>query len=209
MQLITNDLVALDADLGATKDAVIASLAQLVADAGRADAAGLTADAMEREGKAATGLPGGFAIPHCRSAAVSQASLAFARLSRPVDFGAKDGPSDLVFLIAAAADGDADHLKLLTQLARALIKKDFLASLRAAKSPDEIVALVTAVVQPAPAAAPVAAAVTTATQKVEKPIIVGVTACPTGIAHTFMAAESLVAAGEEAGVDVQIETQGS
>ena len=209
MQLITNDLVALDADLGATKDAVIASLAQLVADAGRADAAGLTADAMEREGKAATGLPGGFAIPHCRSAAVSQASLAFARLSRPVDFGAKDGPSDLVFLIAAAADGDADHLKLLTQLARALIKKDFLASLRAAKSPDEIVALVTAVVQPAPAAAPVAAAVTTATQKVEKPIIVGVTACPTGIAHTFMAADSLVAAGEEAGVDVQIETQGS
>jgi len=209
MQLITNDLVALDADLGATKDAVIASLAQLVADAGRADAAGLTADAMEREGKAATGLPGGFAIPHCRSAAVSQASLAFARLSRPVDFGATDGPSDLVFLIAAAADGDADHLKLLTQLARALIKKDFLASLRAAKSPDEIVALVTAVVQPAPAAAPVAAAVTTATQKVEKPIIVGVTACPTGIAHTFMAADSLVAAGEEAGVDVQIETQGS
>ena len=209
MQLITNDLVALDADLGATKDAVIASLAQLVADAGRADAAGLTADAMEREGKAATGLPGGFAIPHCRSAAVSQASLAFARLSRPVDFGAKDGPSDLVFLIAAAADGDADHLKLLTQLARALIKKDFLASLRAAKSPDEIVALVTAVVQPAPAAAPVAAAVTTATEKVDKPIIVGVTACPTGIAHTFMAADSLVAAGEEAGVDVQIETQGS
>ncbi len=209
MQLITNDLVALDADLGATKDAVIASLAQLVADAGRANATGLTADAMDREGKAATGLPGGFAIPHCRSAAVSQASLAFARLSRPVDFGAKDGPSDLVFLIAAAADGDADHLKLLTQLARALIKKDFLASLRAAKSPDEIVALVTAVVQPAPAAAPVAAAVTTATQKVEKPIIVGVTACPTGIAHTFMAADSLVAAGEEAGVDVQIETQGS
>ena len=74
MQLITTDLVALDADLGATKDDVIASLAQLVADAGRADAAGLTADALAREGKAATGLPGGIAIPHCRSAAVSQAS---------------------------------------------------------------------------------------------------------------------------------------
>ena len=57
MQLITRDLVALDADLGSSKDAVIASLAQLVAAAGRADAAGLTADAMEREGKAATGLP--------------------------------------------------------------------------------------------------------------------------------------------------------
>lgn len=214
MQLITRDLVTLDADLGATKDAVIASLAQLVADAGRADAAGLTADAMDREGKAATGLPGGFAIPHCRSAAVSQASLAFARLSRPVDFGAKDGPADLVFLIAAAADGDADHLKLLTQLARALIKKDFLAALRAAKTPDEIVELVTNVVQPAPAptaaaAAAAAAVPAAAAGAAEKPIIVGVTACPTGIAHTFMAADSLVAAGKEAGVDVQIETQGS
>ncbi|MDI9629161.1 MAG: fructose-specific PTS transporter subunit EIIC [Acidobacteriota bacterium] len=219
MQLITRDLVALDADLGATKDAVIASLAQLVADAGRADAAGLTADAMEREGKAATGLPGGFAIPHCRSAAVSEASLAFARLSQPVDFGAKDGPSDLVFLIAAAADGDADHLKLLTKLARALIKKDFLASLRAAASSDEIVDLVTAVVQPAAVAQPtpataVAAAASTApaasaAASDDKPLIVGVTACPTGIAHTFMAADSLVAAGQEAGVEVQIETQGS
>jgi len=218
MQLITRDLVALDADLGSTKDAVIASLAQLVAAAGRADAAGLTADAMDRESKAATGLPGGFAIPHCRSAAVTEASLAFARLSNPVDFGAKDGPADLVFLIAAAAEGDADHLKLLTQLARALVKKDFLASLRAAKPPDAIVTLVTNVVQPAEApaaaaataAAPAAAAaVSGAAASGERPIIVGVTACPTGIAHTFMAADSLVAAGKEAGVDVQIETQGS
>ena len=86
----------------------------------------LTADALERESKAATGLPGGFAIPHCRSAAVTEASLAFARLARPVDFGAKDGPADLVFLIAAAADGDADHLKLLTKLAR----KEDMASVR-------------------------------------------------------------------------------
>lgn len=221
MQLITRELVALDADLGATKADVIASLAQLVADAGRADAAGLTADAMEREGKAATGLPGGFAIPHCRSAAVTEGSLAFARLSRPVDFGAKDGPSDLVFLIAAAADGDADHMKLLTKLARALIRKDFLASLRSAQTPDEVVELVADVVQPAtssvaassaqaaPATAAPAGAAEDAAPSADRPMIVGVTACPTGIAHTFMAADALVAAGREAGVDVQIETQGS
>ena len=133
MELMTPDLVSLDADLGATKEDVIGSLAQLVANAGRADASGLKDDAMAREGMAATGLPGGIAIPHCRSAAVSQASLAFARLSNKVDFGAKDGPADIVFLIAAAAEGDADHLKLLTQLARALVRKDFLASLRAAR----------------------------------------------------------------------------
>ena len=209
MSLITEQLVALDQDLGSTKDEVIANLARLVAGAGRADAEGLTADAMDREAKAATGLPGGFAIPHCRSAAVTEASLAFARLSRTVDFGAKDGPADLVFLIAAAADGDADHLKLLTQLARALVKKDFLASLRAAASPAEIVALVQAVVEPkadAPAAAPAAPV---AAASAALPVIVGVTACPTGIAHTYMAADSLVAAGKELGYDVQIETQGS
>ncbi|MFZ2428338.1 MAG: fructose PTS transporter subunit IIA, partial [Propioniciclava sp.] len=160
MPLITESLVALDTDLGDTKQDVIASLAGLVQAAGRADADGLTADALERESKAATGLPGGFAIPHCRSAAVTEASLAFARLARPVDFGAKDGPADLVFLIAAAADGDADHLKLLTKLARALVKKDFLAALRAAATPAEIVALVDGVVNPpeSPTGAPVPAA---------------------------------------------------
>ena len=209
MELMTPDLVSLDADLGATKEDVIGSLAQLVANAGRADASGLKADAMAREGMAATGLPGGIAIPHCRSAAVSQASLAFARLSNKVDFGAKDGPADIVFLIAAAAEGDADHLKLLTQLARALVRKDFLASLRAAQSPEEIVALVSDVVKPpVPAAAPAAAGVAAgaaaaavpaaAAPAAALPIIVGVTACPTGIAHTYMAADSLVNAGTEA-----------
>ncbi len=221
MKLNTTELVALDEDLGSTKADVIASLAGIVAAAGRAEAAGLTADAMDRESKAATGLPGGFAIPHCRSAAVSQASIAFARLSNPVDFGAKDGPADLVFLIAAAADGDADHLALLTKLARALVKKDFLASLRAAQSKEEITALIDNVLEPKPAApaaapaaaaaAPVAAASSDAAPATasERPLIVGVTACPTGIAHTYMAADSLVAAGDEVGAEVQIETQGS
>ena len=82
---------------------------------------------MAREGQAATGLPGGLAIPHCRSAAVTEASLAFARLNPKVDFGAPDGPAELVFLIAAPAEGDADHLTLLTALARALVRPDFVA----------------------------------------------------------------------------------
>ncbi len=212
MNLITTQLVALDADLGATKEEVIASLARLVEGAGRGNAAGLTADALERESKSATGLPGGFAIPHCRSAAVSVASLAFARLSRTADFGAKDGPADLVFLIAAAADGDADHLKLLTKLARALVRPDFLAALRSAATPEEIVRLVDDVVEPKPEAVAAAAAAATAAAAgtdAARPVVVAVTACPTGIAHTFMAADHLVAAGKAAGVDVQVETQGS
>ena len=129
--LITPGLVRLDADLGTDKDAVIRSLAGVVADAGRAgDTDQLIADAMAREATSATGLPGGIAIPHCRTPAVDEPTLAFARLAPGVEFGAKDGPADLVFLIAAPAGGDATHLKLLTQLARALVKADFTNGLR-------------------------------------------------------------------------------
>jgi PTS system fructose-specific IIC component len=207
--LITADLVALDADLGADKDAVVQRLAGLVADAGRAtSAAALHADAMAREAQAPTGLPGGIAIPHCRSAAVTQASLAFARLSPKVDFGAPDGPADLAFLIAAPEHGDADHLTLLTALARALVRPEFVASLRSAGSAEEVVRLVEEVVspEPAPAAAP---AVAPAPAAAATRSLVVVSACPTGIAHTYMAADKLTAAAEAAGVDVHVETQGS
>src|SRR3954454_14458471 len=156
--LITTDLVALDADLGADKATVVGRLAELVAAAGRATGAdALRSDALAREAQAPTGLPGGIAIPHCRSAAVTEASLAFARLSPKVDFGAPDGPADLAFLIAAPAHGDADHLTLLTALARALVRPDFVASLRSATSDEESGRLVDEVVPPAPAPVPAAA----------------------------------------------------
>ncbi|MGZ4567981.1 MAG: PTS fructose transporter subunit IIABC, partial [Blastococcus sp.] len=210
--MITTDLVALDADLGADKSAVVLRLAQLVAAAGRAtDAGALHTDVMAREAQAPTGLPGGIAIPHCRSEAVTEASLAFARLVPPVDFGAPDGPAELVFLIAAPAHGDADHLTLLTALARALVRPEFVASLRAASSREEIVALVDDVVSPAPAAAAAPAAPATAPSAgtPARRSIVVVSACPTGIAHTYMAADKLSAAGQAAGVDMHVETQGS
>ena len=208
--LITPELVVLDADLGADKDAVVRRLALLVATAGRATSAdALHADAMAREAQAATGLPGGIAIPHCRSEAVTAASLGFARLSPGVDFGAPDGPATLVFLIAAPEHGDADHLTLLTALARALVRPEFVASLRAAGSEQEIVDLVQEVVSPEPV--PVAAPAAAATAEAEAPrrSLVVVSACPTGIAHTYMAADKLTAAAEAAGADVHVETQGS
>src|SRR6188472_4569321 len=157
--LITPELVRLDADLGTDKEAVIRSLAGVVAEAGRTgDTDQLIADAMAREATSATGLPGGIAIPHCRTPAVDEPTLAFARLSPGVEFGAKDGPADLVFLIAAPAGGDASHLKLLAKLARALVKKEFTDSLRAATTPAQIVALVGEVVGEEPPAAAAAAA---------------------------------------------------
>ncbi|GAB3305774.1 fructose-specific PTS transporter subunit EIIC [Geodermatophilus aquaeductus] len=216
--LISPELVVLDADLGSDKAAVVHRLAGLVADAGRATGAeALAGDALAREAQAATGLPGGIAIPHCRSGAVTQASLAFARLRPGVDFGAADGPADLVFLIAAPAAGDADHLTLLSALARALVRPDFVASLRAAASAQDVVALVEEVVSPKPAtgasaAASVPAPATPAPAADAAPArrrLVAVSACPTGIAHTYMAADKLTAAAEAEGVDLVVETQGS
>ena len=133
--LITADLVSLDETLGDDRFDVIRHLAGLVAEAGRATSAqDLYADAKARESKTDTGIPGGIAIPHCRSAAVTEASLAVARLPEGRDFGAKDGPADLVFFIAAPDGADQEHLKLLSTLARSLMKKDFTAALRAAST---------------------------------------------------------------------------
>ncbi len=217
-QLITHELVELDQNLGSTPEDVIRHLASKVAANGRAtEADALFADAFAREQKTATGVPGGIAIPHCRSTAVTEPTLAMARLSQPVDFGAKDGPADLVFFIAAPEGADQEHLSLLSKLARSLIKKDFRAALRAASSQAEIVELVEGALADKPAAhaaevpagAAAAAAPSVAAAAKGPKRLVAVTACPTGIAHTYMAADSLVAAAKEIGVDLQVETQGS
>ena len=146
-ELITTELVALDADFGDSVDSVITNLATLVHDTGRAtDVAGLAQPAIDREAKAGTGVPGGVAIPHCRSEAVTEPTLAFARLGRGVDFSGPDGDAQLVFLIAAPAGGGKAHLKILSKLARALVRKDFLEALRSAPTKEEIVRLVLDVV---------------------------------------------------------------
>ena len=272
-ELITPELVTLDQDLGGTRESVIRHLAEQVVAAGRASSLEeLFADAIAREQKTATGVPGGIAIPHCRSAAVTQASLAMARLTPPVDWGAKDGPADIVFFIAAPEGADQEHLQLLAKLARSLIKKDFTGALRSAPTPQAVVELVDGALGlgpaqeapqapaagasaadggqasagtsgsgaggPAAGAAAGAAAAggptgahaesTSGTGEVhggggtatsgDAPAsasgsrperLVAVTACPTGIAHTYMAADSLAAAAAERGIDLQVETQGS
>lgn len=240
--LITPELVSLDADLGSTKAEVITSVAGIIAAAGRADADGLAHDALDREAQSPTGMPGGFAIPHCRSAAVSQPSLGFARLSPAVDFNGPDGPDDLVFMIAAAEGAGADHMKLLTKLARALVKPEFVEQLRQAADAQTVVDLIESVVEPdaaAPSSATVSSASAAPASTVQSPAVpsqaagieadqqgsgaegtptpdttnqthvVAVTACPTGIAHTYMAADYLTAAGKKMGIDVKVEPQGS
>ncbi|WP_299574370.1 fructose-specific PTS transporter subunit EIIC [uncultured Williamsia sp.] len=222
--IIETATVALDVNAGSDTAAVIRHLADLLVATGRASAAdGLVDAALAREAQSPTGLPGGIAIPHCRTEGVTRASLAFARLAPKVDFGASDGPADIVFLIAAPASGGSEHMKLLSALARALVRPDFVAALRSAPDAATIVDLVGDVVSPAPATGSTGATASTApaatapattepvadTTSGKRTSIVAITACPTGIAHTYMAADSLTYAAERAGVDFVVETQGS
>ena len=216
--LITPKLVTLDADLGISPSDVIGQLAARIADSGRAtDAAAVAEAAVAREAKAGTGVNGRVAIPHCRSAAVTESTLAFARLSNPVDFNGPDGDAELVFLIAAPEGGGKAHLKILSKLARALVRGDFVDNLRSAASEQEIVDLVHGVVNAEPKKAepkkaePKKKADAVVSSQSNAPIrIAAVTSCATGIAHTYMAADALTqAASKRDNVDLRVEPQGS
>ncbi|MEU7303742.1 fructose-specific PTS transporter subunit EIIC [Streptomyces sp. NPDC007206] len=278
--MITADLV--DLDLSAdTKEAAARALAERMMAQGRVtDLEGFLADVAAREAQMPTGLDGGIGIPHCRSAHATEPTLAFGRSTAGIDFGAPDGPADLIFLIAAPAGADDAHLTILSSLARQLMNTEFTSALRAVTDAGTAAALIRGEETPstAQAASPEegadaaagaggvgtgaaagaaqgdsaqaavgaeggsedtaaasvaasagAAAGTTAQapgasapaqaapagagsggESAERPFrVVAVTSCPTGIAHTYMAAESLENAGREAGVELVVETQGS
>ncbi|MFE7775721.1 fructose-specific PTS transporter subunit EIIC [Streptomyces sp. NPDC057445] len=322
--MITADLVDLDL-AAATKEEAARSLARRMVTLGRVtDLDGFLADVAAREAQMPTGLDGGIGIPHCRSPHVAEPTLAFGRAPQGIDFGAPDGPADLVFLIAAPSGADDAHLTILSSLARRLMDGDFTTALRTTASPRVAAAMLRGDADPdaadatadaatsgggaasgeaegtdatepaaepgaagppaqagaaaqsvtsdpeagatnaaassagassvgaepattnagpgrtaapeganapaAPGAAPASDAVpgtTAATSAPPAPVasdpgkdgaegggqepfrIVAVTSCPTGIAHTYMAAESLEKAGRAAGVEVVVETQGS
>ncbi|MEU9555509.1 PTS fructose transporter subunit IIABC [Streptomyces fumanus] len=249
--MITADLV--DLDLSAdTKEAAARALAERMAALGRVtDLDGFLADVAAREAQMPTGLDGGIGIPHCRSAHVTEPTLAFGRSALGIDFGAVDGPADLIFLIAAPAGADDAHLTILSALARQLMNTEFTDALRAVSDAERAAALIRGDAVAADAgdtatggtegaapsrtdeggadgSAPAATAAATSrtddggadgsapaataapADETPRPFrIVAVTSCPTGIAHTYMAAEALENAGRDAGVDLVVETQGS
>ncbi|WP_062379778.1 PTS fructose transporter subunit IIABC [Demequina pelophila] len=225
MPLIDSTQVVLDLSAGDRHEATAALADRLVASGRCTDREAFLADVRAREEKTATGLPGGIAIPHARSAAITEPTLGFGRLAEGLDWGAKDGPATLVFLIAAPEGGGDAHMQVLPKLARALMKKDFTEALRHASSEQEVADLVNAEVgdvtpatpPPAPAAAPATPAAATPATPASSPAaasspgltLVGVTSCPTGIAHTYMAAEALEKAAKDAGHTIAVETQGS
>ncbi|PRY18420.1 PTS sugar transporter subunit IIA [Kineococcus rhizosphaerae] len=120
-------------------------LAQTLADAGRVtDLEQFLADVAARELQMATGIPGGIGLPHARSAAVTVPSLAIGRVvdGAGIDWGAEDGPANLVFLIAAPTEGEADHLQILAKLARKLVHVSFRQSLLEAPDAGAVASIV-------------------------------------------------------------------
>lgn len=140
--LITADFVDLDLRAADRHEAVRSLAARLAADGRVTDLDGFLADARDREEQLPTGLEGGIGIPHARSVHVTQPTLAFGRSADGIDFGAADGPADLVFLIAAPAGGHAEHLDILASLARRLVHASFRQALRRAPDAQTVVDLV-------------------------------------------------------------------
>jgi len=214
MELITTQLVDLNLDGAATtKDEAIDQLVSVATAAGRAtNPAALRSDVAAREELLPTGIEGGIGIPHARTSGVSEPTVTFGRSTNGIDWGAADGPAHLVFLITVPDGAGDEHLQILASLSRALMKSEFRDTLLKATDPQVVVDTITAAAAPVPvgaASAPAAASPPPPPREARKMRFVGVTSCPTGIAHTYMAAESLEQAAAAAGHEIMIETQGS
>lgn len=206
IDLLKPEAITLSLDISSKDDAINALIGLHAAAGNLKDKDAYKAAILAREEQGSTAIGDGIAVPHAKTSAVKAPALAAITVKNGVDYGAPDGkPSDLLFMIAATEDGDV-HLEILSRLMVMLMDPDFTAKLRAAQSVDEFLQIIDAQekikypdeeVKPAENEAP----------KAYK--ILGVTACPTGIAHTYMAAEALEKKAKEMGYSIKVETDGS
>lgn len=165
---------------------------------------------MGREAQTSTGLGDGIAMPHSKNAAVKEATVLFAKSNKGVDYESLDGqPTDLFFMIAAPEGANDTHLAALAELSKYLMQDGFADRLRKVTSPDEVIVAFNTGEEEAQAEEAKKAQAVKEAASSDKPLIVAVTACTTGIAHTYMAEESLIKTGEEMGVNVRVETNGA
>ena len=199
-------------DLQATdKEGVINEMVQSLVDNGVVtDFETFKAGIMNREAQTSTGLGDGIAMPHSKNEAVKEATVLFAKSNKGVDYASLDGqPTDLFFMIAAPEGANDTHLAALAELSKYLMKPGFADKLRQASTPDQVIAAFDAEEQEAAAEEAKKAEAVKEVASSDKPLIVAVTACTTGIAHTYMAEEALIKKGEEMGVTVRVETNGA
>ncbi|HEM6189644.1 TPA: PTS sugar transporter subunit IIA [Streptococcus suis] len=194
-------------DLQATsKEAVIDEMITSLVDKGYVtDFEVFKTGIMNREAQTTTGLGDGIAMPHAKNAAVKEATVLFAKSNKGVDYASLDGqPTDLFFMIAAPEGANDTHLAALAELSKYLMKAGFADKLRGVSSPEEVIAVFDTA-----EAADKAAEEVVAAPSGDRPFIVAVTACTTGIAHTYMAEEALKKQAAEMGVDIKVETNGA
>ena len=199
-------------DLQATdKEGVINEMVQSLVDNGVVtDFETFKTGIMNREAQTSTGLGDGIAMPHSKNEAVKEATVLFAKSNKGVDYASLDGqPTDLFFMIAAPEGANDTHLAALAELSKYLMKPGFADKLRQASTPDQVIAAFDAEEQEAVAEEAKKAESVKEAASSDKPLIVAVTACTTGIAHTYMAEEALIKKGEEMGVTVRVETNGA
>ena len=199
-------------DLQATdKEGVINEMVQSLVDNGVVtDFDTFKAGIMNREAQTSTGLGDGIAMPHSKNEAVKEATVLFAKSNKGVDYASLDGqPTDLFFMIAAPEGANDTHLAALAELSKYLMKPGFADKLRQASTPDQVIVAFDAEEQEAAAEEAKKAEAVKEAASSDKPLIVAVTACTSGIAHTYMAEEALIKKGEEMGVTVRVETNGA
>lgn len=199
-------------DLQATdKEGVINEMVQSLVDNGVVtDFDTFKTGIMNREAQTSTGLGDGIAMPHSKNEAVKEATVLFAKSNKGVDYASLDGqPTDLFFMIAAPEGANDTHLAALAELSKYLMKPGFADKLRQASTPEQVIAAFDAEEQVAAAEEAKKAEAVKEAASSDKPLIVAVTACTTGIAHTYMAEEALIKKGEEMGVTVRVETNGA
>ena len=204
IDLLKVDAIELNASVS-TKEEAIDKMVDLHSGAGNLNDAGIYKEAiLARESQSSTAIGEGIAVPHAKSESVKTPGLSSITVPGGVDYGAPDGkPSDILFMIAAPLDGDL-HLEILSRLMVMLMDADFCAKLRAAKTPEEYIEIIDKAEAEKYPEEPV---VTEAPKDGYQ--ILAVTACPTGIAHTYMAAEALEQAAEKMGISIKVETDGS
>ena len=194
-----------------TKEAAIDEMINSLVDNGVVtDFDAFKSGIMAREAQTSTGLGDGIAMPHSKNAAVKEATVLFAKSNKGVDYESLDGqPTDLFFMIAAPEGANDIHLAALAELSKYLMQDGFADRLRQVTSADEVIEAFNIGEEEAQAEGAKKAQAVKEAASSDKPLIVAVTACTTGIAHTYMAEESLIKTGEKMGVNVRVETNGA
>ncbi len=196
----------------ADKQSVLEAMVDLMAASGKISDKKLYLEAVEaREEEGTTGVGGGIAIPHGRCSGVREAGLAAMTIDGGVEFEALDGkPVDILFLIAAPESSGNVHLQILSKLAMMLMDEKFVADLKKAKNADEFLQIIDKAEEAKDVADAQKSAAPPVTEVLSgEHLILAVTACPTGIAHTYMAAEAIEKAAKAKGYQVKVETRGS